>query len=143
MRTVISTNLVPIPAEAVPRKIARRRLRGVKRGAKAMFLSGVLAPVFLGLSFLADNPGPLLIPLTIFLAGLALVLYTQLFGEGASTVTRQQVQPSSFEPRLTDTALPPASNLGINSFGEQQVRTKELVQPPSITEHTTRLLDND
>lgn len=108
-----------------------------------MFLSGVLAPVFLGLSFLAENPGPLLIPLTIFLAGLALMLYTQLFGEGAASAVSQQAQPSSFEPRLADAVLPPASNLGMNDFGGQQVRTKELVQPPSITEHTTRLLDND
>jgi hypothetical protein len=28
-------------------------------------------------------------------------------------------------------------------FGGQQVRTNELAQPPSVTENTTRLLDNE
>jgi len=41
------------------------------------------------------------------------------------------------------TALPPASNNRMNSAGGQPVRTTELVQPPSVTEHTTKLLDSD
>lgn len=135
--------VAPVAKEADPRPLPARRLKGVKRGVQVMFVSGVLAPVFFGLCFLVDNPGPLLIPLSIFLAGLSLMLYTQLFAEGTSTTPSPQAQPSRLGPPLAGAALPPASHLGKNNFGATQVRTKELVQPPSITEHTTRLLDSD
>lgn len=108
-----------------------------------MFLSGVLAPVFFGLSIIVGNPGPLIAPLTIFLTGLSLLLYSHLFGEENSAPSQQQVQPMSLGAPLAGMTLPLASNPGINNDAGQRVRTNELVQPPSITEHTTRLLDND
>jgi endogenous inhibitor of DNA gyrase (YacG/DUF329 family) len=134
---------VPVAKEADPRALPARRLKGVKRGVQVMFVSGVLAPVFFGLCFLVDNPGPLLIPLSIFLAGLAMMLYTQLFAEGASATPTPPAQPPRLGPPLASAGLPPAAHLGINNLGATQGRTKELVQPPSITEHTTRLLDSD
>jgi hypothetical protein len=142
MRNLNSTYGVPVHKEAVPPALASRRPKGIKRGVQIMFLAGVLAPIFFGLSIIVDNPGPLLAPLTIFLTGLSLLLYSHLFAEESSG-TSQQSQPARLGTPLTGSALPPASNLGFNNVDGQQVRTKELVQPPSITEHTTRLLDND
>ncbi|HYY57379.1 MAG TPA: zinc ribbon domain-containing protein [Pyrinomonadaceae bacterium] len=40
-------------------------------------------------------------------------------------------------------ALPPAQTLPITGFSPQRVQTAEMVQPPSITEHTTKLLGEE
>lgn len=141
MRNLQSINSVPLRKGAAPPTLASRRPKGIKRGAQVMFLSGVLAPVFFGLSILVDNPGPLLAPLTIFLTGLSLMLYSHLFGEDNSATSQQSWLPRFGAPSA-GVALPPTSDPG-GSIVAGQVRTKELVQPPSITEHTTRLLDND
>jgi hypothetical protein len=122
---------------------ASPRRKGSRRGAKLMFLSGVLMPVFFGLCFLVDNPAPLFIPLTIFLAGLSLMLYCRIFSEDISRSKSQPAHPSRLGAMFGGTALPPASNIGMNSVSGQPVRTAELAQPPSVTEHTTKLLDHD
>jgi hypothetical protein len=119
------------------------RRKGIRRGAKLMFLSGVLIPVFFVLSIAAGNPGPLIIPLTIFFVGLSLMLYARLFGEEISPVKGQQAPPYGLGTTSGGSALPPASNIGVHGVGRQQVRTAELAQPPSVTEHTTKLLDNE
>jgi hypothetical protein len=106
-----------------------------------MFLSGVLVPIFVGVSILIDEPGPLLFPLIIFFAGLTLMLYARIFGEDVPAGKGMLAAPS--ESGTIPAALPPASNLGVNTFGVQRARTAELVQPPSVTEGTTRLLDGD
>jgi hypothetical protein len=41
------------------------------------------------------------------------------------------------------TALPPAHNIPVASLGSQRVNTAEMLQPPSVTEQTTTLLDKD
>ena len=108
-----------------------------------MFLSGVLLPIFFGLSILVDGPVPLLIPLTIFLTGLSLMLYSRIFAEETPSAGRQQVRPARLGTMYGGTALPPAAKPGLSSMGGEQVRTAELAQPPSVTEHTTKLLDHE
>jgi hypothetical protein len=39
--------------------------------------------------------------------------------------------------------LPPAHSIPVTSFGPHRVNTAEMVQPPSVTEETTVLLDRD
>jgi hypothetical protein len=72
------------------------------------------------------------------------MLYSRIFGEEVPAGKGQLAQPSiASKSGTVPAALPPASSLGINSIGVQPVRTAELVQPPSVTEGTTRLLDSD
>ena len=106
-----------------------------------MFLSAVLTPIFLALGFAVDGPGPLLIPMLAFFIGLALLFYSRFFLEDVPLV-QAQPQPYRF-PDMQNNALPPASNMGTNVVGGKQVRTSELAQPASVTEHTTKLLNND
>lgn len=106
-----------------------------------MFLSGVLVPLFFGLSLLVENPAPLLLPFAIFLVGLSIMLYFRIFGEDIQIAKGQQVQPSRLGAMLGNGALPPASGMRMNGISSQRVKTAELAQPPSVTEHTTRLLD--
>jgi endogenous inhibitor of DNA gyrase (YacG/DUF329 family) len=109
-------------ATVSPRKI------GIRRGAKVMFASGVLFPVFLVLSLIIDEGAPMIVPIVVFFVSLVMMLYARLFGEVTSPV-RSQSQ--------TTTLLSGASQ----NPGHQQVRTNELLQPPSVTDHTTKLLD--
>lgn len=116
--------------------------RAIRRGAKLMFLSGVLAPICFGLCFPADSPGPLLIPISVFLAGLALLLYAKLFGEDWPAEANY-VPPRSVESRSPVSALPPATSQWVNNPEGQRVRTAEIATPPSVTDRTTNILHRD
>lgn len=120
------------------------RRKGIRRGAKVMFFGGALFPIFLLMSLGFDEPGPLIVPIIIFFVGLTITLYSKLFVEDFPLLQGQQSQ--RFVPGATAAgqALPPASSTPVYSnFAGQQVRTNELAQPPSVTEQTTKLLDQD
>jgi hypothetical protein len=106
-----------------------------------MFWSVVLMPVFLILSLIVDEPIPLFIPFAIFLIGLSLMLYARIFSEEMSNVGSQDTRPSSLGAMFRSSALPSASTSMANRADWQQVRTSELIEPPSVAEHTTKLLD--
>jgi hypothetical protein len=129
--------------EEAPVALASPRQKGISRGAKLMFFSVVLLPVFFGLSILVDGPGPLLLPVTVFLAGLTWLLYSFIFIEKVSHAATRQAGPSRLGTMVDSPYLPPASSVPVSSAGGQRVRTSELVQPPSVTENTTKLLDRE
>jgi len=114
------------------------RRKGMRRAAKLMFFSGVLFPVFIVISLAIDEGGPLIIPVLLFFISLVMMLYARLFGD---KTTSHVAQTTTLNSAPTPSSLPPATSIPINS--RQQVRTNELAQPPSVTEHTTRLLDNE
>lgn len=136
------STLPVVPEEAVVKAPSPRR-KGISRGAKLVFISVVLMPIFFGISILADNPIPLMFPFTILLTGLAVMLYSRLFFEETAPIKSQPTQPARLGAMSDSNALPPASNIGISHIGGRPVRTAELAQPPSVTEHTTKLLDRD
>jgi hypothetical protein len=122
------------------------RRKGIRRGAKLMFLSGVLFPVFLVLSLVIDEGAPLIIPIIIFFVALIMMLYARLFSEAISPIKSQQSQTSVLGAMSGGSALPPASNIpthGPGNLAGQRVSVAELAQPPSVTEHTTKLLDKE
>jgi hypothetical protein len=112
--------------------------KGVRRGTKLIFFSIILLPLFFGLSFILDSPGPLVPPAIIFLAGLASILYSSIFGED---LPRAKQPFSSTFPEiskyrtLTPSAVPLRPELN-----DVRVETAEIISPPSVTEHTTNLL---
>ncbi len=119
------------------------RRKGIRRGAKLMFLSGVLFPVFLVLCLAIDEGAPMIFPILIFFVALIMMLYARLFSEAISPINSQPAQTSGLGAMSAGSALPPASNIPMHGFAGQQVRTAELAQPPSVTEHTTKLLDKE
>ena len=123
--------------------VASPRRKRIRRGAKLMFVSLVMMPVFIFVSLMAEEGAPLLLPFVIFFVGLILMLYALIFGEETAPVKSQPAQPARVGTMFGNAALPPASNLRTSSVGAPAVRTAELAQPPSVTEHTTRLLDRD
>lgn len=118
------------------------RRKGIRRAAKVMFFSGVLFPIFLVISLAAEEGIPMFVPFMIFFVSLGMMLYARLFGDPTAPVTIPAApQTSTLGTTSARGALSPANNIPMP--GRQQVRTNELAQPPSVTEHTTRLLDNE
>jgi hypothetical protein len=131
----------PLP-EGAPRTQLTQRRAGIRRGAKIMFFSAVLFPVFLGISIAADGAEPLIVPFTVFLAGLMWMLYFVLFGEEVPHVGRAKGRKDLREGRGAQ-ALPPSTFAPASGFGARRVHTADMAQPPSVTEQATRLLDEE
>jgi hypothetical protein len=108
-----------------------------------MFVSGVLFPVFLVLSLVLDEGGPMIVPVLLFFVSLVLMLYARLFSEETRTMRKQDVQPSTLQSMPARGSLTPGSPIPVPGVSGRTVRTNELAQPPSVTEQTTRLLDNE
>ena len=126
------------------------RRKGIRRAAKIMFFSGVLFVVCLVFSLAIDEPAPLIPPLALFFIALVMMLYARLFSPKTAPASHQihipviqtpLVQTPALGANPTQASLPAATNLARPAIGRQQVRTNELAQPSSVTEHTTRLLD--
>ena len=108
-----------------------------------MFLACAMVPVIIGFCVLIEHGIPLVIPFTIFLAGLLMTLYARIFGEEIPSVKSQPTRTSGLGTTFGGGSLPPSTNMRMNSVGEERMRTAEIVRPPSVTEHTTRLLNRD
>jgi hypothetical protein len=133
------TQARPDPARDI--ELTAKRL-GTRRGAKLMFFSIVLFPIFFGFCFIVDGPGPLFVPFTVFLAGLVMLIYARLFGDELVRVpqgaSRRDLGAGANRPALGAAQFTPAP-----LFNQQRANTAEIYQPPSVTENTTKLLDKD
>ena len=134
-------------ADEPPSTALSPRRKDIRRAGKLMFFSGVLVPVFLVISLVTDEGAPLLFPLLVFFVGLAMMLYARLFSDNTAPVNdaslkHSAAQTAALPSTSTRSSLPPAENMPL-PVGRHQVRTNELAQPPSVTENTTRLLDNE
>jgi len=63
-------------------------------------------------------------------------VFNKLFSQ--NTEQKNQIAPASQE-----SALSPAHSIPVPSLGSHRVNTAEMVQPPSVTEQTTILLDKN
>jgi len=128
------------PVPRAPVMTARRR--GMRRGAKLMFICAVLLPAVMLLAFEDDAPGPLLLVCTAFLAGLAWMVYSWLFSDNVLPVGkgagRRDLGAAGDRPALGAPLFTPAP-----LFNQQRANTGEIYQPPGVTENTTKLLDKD
>jgi len=134
------------PDEPVP--VSPRR-KGVKQGG-LLFLSGVVLVPILGLfasytsgSFLEILAG--LAAIICFIGGPLRMLYAGVFEEGAPKPVRvygpgPMHMPQQFAPHAPSPALPPARP---QPSWRTRPNTAELVNPPSVTENTTRLLEKE
>jgi hypothetical protein len=125
------------------------RKKGVKQGALILLLGVLLVPTFGVLYGWTDinlfGFFAALAAVLCFIGGPLRMLFAALFEEGAPT--RPFITPSSYAPPAIPpppaarvSALPPAS---VNPASQWRPRpqTAEILQPPSVTDHTTRLLD--
>ena len=64
-------------------------------------------------------------------------IFNQLFSQN----NREQIKQVA--PVNHEAALPPAQSIPVPTLASHRVNTAEMVQPPSVTEHTTILLDKN
>lgn len=141
-------NLPLYPSPQGEKTISPRR-KGVKQGALLMLIGAILVPVLGVMAGFA--PGRLdnvfgffaaLSAIICFLGGPLRMLFAAIFEEGAPTP--QFIGSSSYAPQLSPpqparvSALPPPAVNPTASW--RQPQTAEIMQPPSVTDHTTKLL---
>ena len=124
-------------------QVMTARRRGMRRGAKLMFICGVLLPAAALLAFEGDAPGPLLLVLTGGLAGLAWFVFSWLFNDNVLPVGKDARRKKDLSAAGERPALGAAQFTPAPLFNQQRGNTAEIYQPPSVTENTTKLLDKD
>ena len=125
-----------------PRRQLSPSLRGVRQGAWMMLASLPAALVVAFLAGVVDDAFAvlLLLPIICFIAGFARLLYATFFTKSAPRAIGDAAQPhltSEMPAQLGSGARGP------ESFPAQRLKTAEMAQPPSVTENTTRLLDEE
>ncbi len=123
--------LLPQQSVAPPSEPTLKQ-REMRRGAKLLFSSFISLPLFAALCVIPDNPVPLLVPITLFIAGICWMMYAKFFCDATlppqkSLPIQPLSQPVYFPPPQTHAKIPP-------------VRTAEIEPPHSVIEHTTRQL---
>ena len=136
------------PDEPIP--ISARR-KGVKQGGLLLLSGAVLVPV-LGIFANYSNSTFLeiltaLAAIICFMGGPLRMLFAAVFEEGAPKPVRMygpgpMQMPQQFAPHMSSPALPPPPVRPQPSW-RTRPNTAELVNPPSVTENTTRLLDKE
>lgn len=131
------------------------RRRGVRQGVLMMLIGAVIVPVLAILDSFTHtrNLLELLVPISAvicFAGGLMRILYALIFEQGAGggkQAAPRYVPPPSSARTGTATRddavlLPPMQSIPVSDFASRRANTAELV-PPSVTENTTRLLDEE
>lgn len=122
-----------------------------------MLLSIILAPAYVLLAALfpandwlvesavSDTPFEKIsqaILLTIFMLGLVRVLYARFFQQGVK-LEESHTEFAQLGSSSSNWELPPAQSIPVSGFGTWRGHTGEIVQTPSVTEHTTKSLDKE
>jgi hypothetical protein len=106
--------------------------REMRRGAKLFFSSFISFPLFALLCMIPDNPAPLIVPITLFIAGVCWMIYAKKFCDDTPVLPKiSQTQPSA-----SPAYVPPAQS----HLTPPSLRTAEIEPPSSVIEHTTRQL---
>jgi hypothetical protein len=133
------------------------RQRGVRQGATLMLLCVILLPAYVLLAALfpaedrlvesspSDTPFEKIsqaVLLTIFMAGLARVLYARLFQRGAGPAEEDETETAGLKGSASGHALPPAQAVPVSGFGAWRADTGEMARR-GVTEHTTHSLGEE
>jgi hypothetical protein len=151
---LLTTNGLLPTIGAAPKSLEpSQRKQGVRQGVSLLMVGAVLVPVlgvlesYVNLRFLEILPP--LAAVICFIGGIVRVLYALIFESGFPAPPRQfpaqysppvrQGQVSSAPPAYV---LPPSQGEPVQGWS-RRVNTAELAMPPSVTENTTKLLDEE
>ncbi len=127
------------------------RRRGVKHGVALLLVSMILVPFIVILHEAIDLPLEFnVLSAFIALAGFLRIIYALFFEDAAPprlaaphvAVPQQLYAPPVASPRLNPASqemLPTAQSS--TAYRQPPLNTSEIVNPPSVTDHTTRLLE--
>lgn len=130
------------------------RRRGVKRGVVMLLIGTVVVPVLGIINSYQDQTTLLEVLVAIsavifFAGGLMRILYALLFEstvpdlKSETSAPAPSVKPAQLNTGTRVSALPPAQSIPVPTFAPRRMNTAELSPPPSVTENTTRLLDEE
>jgi len=111
------------------------RKKGIRRGAKMVFFSLAMFLPVIGFCSLIRNGGPLLLPASIFLAGIFWMIYYRLFGDEYAPAPKSRPEPPYFGPPPQNASLPPPQSVPVYRS------PVETPKEHSVVEHTTRSLE--
>jgi hypothetical protein len=126
-----------------PRESPRRK--GVRQGVILLFISMVFMPLIT----LIGKPRGDFLPMIFLMAGLMRILYAVIFQKGAPRKRKQDSALLDVSPITTDqlgtaargSALPTSESVPVSGFSARGMDTSEMVSRASVTEHTTKLLE--
>ena len=111
------------------------RKQGIRRGAKMCFFSlAMFLPVF-GFCFVVEHPFPLILPGSLFLAGIFWMIYYRIFGDENAPALKIRPEPPYFGPLPQNASLPPQQSVPVYRS------PAEAPKEHSVVEHTTRSLE--
>lgn len=153
VRELVASDGAPIDpgAEAQAEQLSRTQ-RSVRKGARMMLVTLALALVGGLLTVMNDDFAIFLIPVAIcFIVGFARVLHGVFLAEkralkvkGAALSTHAvPVMPGQLDAAARSPELSPPQVAPVQSFTAQRAETAEMVRPSSVTENTTKLLDEE
>ena len=127
------------------------RRRGVKKGLAILLISILLLPFFGIMHEAIGTPLEFMMfgALGILIA-LIRIIFAVLFQDAAPRAPQfAPMPPQLYTPPIASRLHPPAQEslphaqqgAPINDYRQPQVHTAEMMRPPSVTDHTTRLLD--
>lgn len=134
------------------------RQRGVRQGVMLMLLSVILIPAYVLLSALfpandhlvesspSDTPFEKIsqaVLFTIFMLGLARVLYARLFQSGGGQGEAERERELAVSGSESNYALPPAQSIPVSGFGSWRTNTGDVAQPPDSRKHATKSLGEE
>lgn len=124
------------------------RRRGMRQGGVLILVGIFLIVMFAVLHEMLGSPDELsLIGLLFFVGGLLRLIYALAFEEGSirrsgAGVPHAYAPPGQFGAQGQGAgALPPAQGVPAQGYVPPRVNTSEIAYRPSVTESTTRLLD--
>ncbi len=121
------------------------RRKGLRQGVKLFFICLLLAALT---ARRGGNRGDFL-PMLFFMAALMRILYAVIFQKGAPRKKKRQdvllssapITAQQFGTATRNSALPSSRGVPVAAFNTtQRVNTAQMISPPSVTEHTTKLL---
>jgi hypothetical protein len=149
---VPATTQTPLAGKTVPqvRGLSPRQI-GTRQGIMLMLSSLLVVPVIAILSHNIFGWQGLIIPLAAlvtFVGGLLRIIYARLYEDDTPEMLPEaqpayNAPPAHLSARARVSALPPQQSVPAPDFAPRRANTAELVPPPSVTENTTRLLDED
>lgn len=120
-----------------------RGYKGARQGTW-IILAGLIAAFFVGVLSAVDDDFAVLIllPFLCFVVGFIRILYG-VFVQGRTQKQKELPGVSTAIPVWREPAGLTPGTAPVDSFARPIRQTAEVVQPPSVTENTTRLLDDD
>ncbi|MBA3804561.1 MAG: hypothetical protein H0X14_02450 [Acidobacteria bacterium] len=135
-------------AGASPKQPSPRR-KGYRQGALMMLIGMIATPL---MAILSEAGMPeifvALAAILFFWGGIIRMIYARIFedkvmypAQDIPPVYIPPTGPAQFGTGASQTALPPQRSVPVSNW-RQPTNTAEMVRPPSVTENTTRLLDD-